>query len=159
YARPPLSKALWKGDDEGTIWRGTEELGVRLRLGRRIVVLDLERREARDDLGASYAYEKLLLATGGRPRRLPFGGDEVIYFRSLDDYRRLRAFADGGARFVVIGGGFIGSEIAAALALNGRPVTMVFPEPGIGARIFPSDLSAFVTDYYRARGVKVLTGT
>src|SRR6185312_4227946 len=65
YARPPLSKALWKGDDEGTIWRGTEELGVRLRLGRRIVVLDLERREARDDLGASYAYEKLLLATGG----------------------------------------------------------------------------------------------
>ena len=47
-----------------------------------------------------YGYEKLLLATGGRPRRLPFGGDEVIYFRTLDDYRHLRALADGGARFV-----------------------------------------------------------
>ena len=51
YARPPLSKALWKGDDESTIWRGTDELGVELRLGRRIVALDLERREARDDRG------------------------------------------------------------------------------------------------------------
>jgi 3-phenylpropionate/trans-cinnamate dioxygenase ferredoxin reductase component len=58
----------------------------------------------------------------------------------------------------VIGGGFIGSEIAAALAINGRSVTMVFPEPGIGARIFPAELSTFVTDYYRAQGVEVLAG-
>ncbi|HEY7693761.1 MAG TPA: FAD-dependent oxidoreductase [Gaiellaceae bacterium] len=158
YARPPLSKALWKGTDEGTIWRGTEQLGVELRLDRRIVALDLERHEARDHRGATYAYEKLLLATGGRTRRLPFGGDEVIYFRTLDDYRRLRALADGGARFVVIGGGFIGSEIAAALALNGRPVTMVFPEAGIGARIFPADISKALNDYYRDRGVEVVAG-
>jgi 3-phenylpropionate/trans-cinnamate dioxygenase ferredoxin reductase subunit len=158
YARPPLSKALWKGDEESTIWRGTEQLGVDLRLGRRIVALDRGRREARDDRGARYAYEKLLLATGGRTRRLPFGGDEVIYFRTLDDYRRLRALADGGARFVVIGGGFIGSEIAAALALNGRPVTMVFPEAGIGSRIFPADISVALNDYYRDRGVEVLAG-
>jgi 3-phenylpropionate/trans-cinnamate dioxygenase ferredoxin reductase subunit len=158
YARPPLSKALWKGDEESTIWRGTDELGVDLCLGRRIVALDLERREARDDLGTSYAYERLLLATGGRTRRLPFGGDEVIYFRTLDDYRRLRALADGGARFVVIGGGFIGSEIAAALALNGRAVTIVFPEVGIGSRIFPADISVALNDYYRERGVEVLAG-
>src|SRR5690349_3098834 len=108
YARPPLSKALWRGDEERTIWRGTAELGVDLQLGRRIVALDLERHEARDDEGATYAYERLLLATGGRPRRLPFG-DDVIYFRTLDDYRRLRALADGGAHICVIGGGFIGS--------------------------------------------------
>jgi 3-phenylpropionate/trans-cinnamate dioxygenase ferredoxin reductase subunit len=158
YARPPLSKALWKGDEEGTIWRGTEELGVRLRLGRRIVALDLGRREARDDRGASYAYEKLLLATGGRPRRLPFGGDGVVYFRTLDDYRHLRALADQGARFVVVGGGFIGSEIAAALALNGCAVTMVFPEARMGSRIFPAWLSAGLNDYYRAHGVDVLSG-
>jgi NADPH-dependent 2,4-dienoyl-CoA reductase/sulfur reductase-like enzyme len=158
YARPPLSKALWKGDEESTIWRGTDELGVDLRLGRRIVALDLERREARDDLGASHGYEKLLLATGGRTRRLPFGGDEVIYFRTLDDYRRLRALSDEGAGFVVIGGGFIGSEIAAALALNGRPVTMVFPEAGVGSRIFPADMSLALNDYYRDSGVEVLVG-
>jgi NADPH-dependent 2,4-dienoyl-CoA reductase/sulfur reductase-like enzyme len=106
----------------------------------------------------SYAYEKLLLATGGRTRRLPFGGEEVIYFRTLDDYRRLRALADGGAQFVVIGGGFIGSEIAAALALNGRAATMVFPEEGIGSRIFPADISVALNDYYRDRGVEVLAG-
>ena len=159
YARPPLSKALWKGTDESSIWRGTEQLGVELRLGRRIVTLDPTARRATDDQGEVYAYERLLLATGGRPRRFPFRADEVIYYRTLDDYRRLRERAAAGARFVVIGGGFIGSEIAAALAMNGRPVTMVFPEPGIGARIFPPDLSASVTDYYRARDVEVLTDT
>jgi 3-phenylpropionate/trans-cinnamate dioxygenase ferredoxin reductase component len=158
YARPPLSKALWKGEKESTIWRGTAELGVDLHLGRRVVALDLVRHEARDDKGETYAYDKLLFATGGRPRRLPFGGDEVVYFRTLDDYRHLRAIADGGAHICVIGGGFIGSEIAAALALNGCPVTMVFPEPGIGARIFPPSLSAALNDYYGDRGVRVLPG-
>jgi 3-phenylpropionate/trans-cinnamate dioxygenase ferredoxin reductase component len=158
YARPPLSKGLWKGDEESAIWRGTADLGVELRLGRTIATLDLEARRATDDRGETYAYERLLLATGGRPRRLPFGGDDVIYFRTLDDYRRLRTLADEKARVLVIGGGFIGSEIAAALAINGRSVTMVFPEPGIGARIFPAELSASVTDYYRAQGVEVLAG-
>ena len=156
YLRPPLSKALWKGDEESTIWRRTAELGVELRLGRRIVALDLERREARDDKDETYGYDKLLLATGGRPRRLPFGGDAVTYFRTLDDYRRLRALADRGARFCVIGGGFIGSEIAAALALNDCAVTMVFPEAGIGTRIFPPQLSTALNDYYGERGVEVL---
>jgi 3-phenylpropionate/trans-cinnamate dioxygenase ferredoxin reductase component len=159
YARPPLSKALWKGSEESTIWRGTTDLDVELRLGRTIVSLDLEARQATDDRGETYGYERLLLATGGRPRRLPFGRDDVIYFRTLDDYRRLRALADEEARFLVIGGGFIGSEIAAALAMNSRSVTMVFPEPGIGARVFPAELSAFVTDYYREQGVEVLAGT
>jgi 3-phenylpropionate/trans-cinnamate dioxygenase ferredoxin reductase component len=51
YSRPPLSKGLWKGDEESAIWRGTAELGVDLQLGRRIVALDLERREARDNVG------------------------------------------------------------------------------------------------------------
>jgi NADH dehydrogenase FAD-containing subunit len=156
YARPPLSKALWKGKLESTIWRGTEELGVDLRLGRRIATLDLDGKAATDDRGERYGYERLLLATGGRPRRLPFGGDEVIYFRTLDDYRRLRALADDGAGVVVIGGGFIGSEIAAALALNGCSVKMVFPERGIGSRIFPAHLSAALNDHYRERGVELL---
>ena len=157
YTRPPLSKALWKGDAESTIWRGTADLGVDLQLGRRIVALDLEQRQALDDRGELYAYQRLLLATGGRPRRLPFGED-VVYFRTLDDYRHLRALAGRGARFCVIGGGFIGSEIAAALALNGVPVTMVFPEPGIGGRIFPAELSRALSDHYRDRGVNVLPG-
>jgi NADPH-dependent 2,4-dienoyl-CoA reductase/sulfur reductase-like enzyme len=159
YARPPLSKALWKGAAESTIWRLTANLGVHERLGRRIVRLDLDAHTATDDRGERYLYEKVLLATGGRPRRLPFAADDVTYFRTLDDYHRLRRLADAGGRFAVIGGGFIGSEIAAALALDGAPVTMVFPGPGIGARIFPPGLSAAVGDYYRERGVEVLAGT
>jgi 3-phenylpropionate/trans-cinnamate dioxygenase ferredoxin reductase component len=159
YARPPLTKALWKGDDEDTIWCGTADLGVELQLGRTIVSLDLPAQQATDDAGETYAYERLLLATGGRPRRLGFGGDEVIYFRTVADYRRLRALTDSGARFLVIGGGFIGSEIAAALAINGCSVRMVFPAPGIGARIFPTDLSGVVTDYYRDKGIEVIADT
>jgi NADPH-dependent 2,4-dienoyl-CoA reductase/sulfur reductase-like enzyme len=158
YARPPLSKGLWKGEAEDSIWRGTDAVeGVELLLGRTIEALDLEARTARDDQGEELGYEKLLLATGGRPRTLP-GGDEVVYFRTLDDFRRLRAAATEGARALVIGGGFIGSEIAAALTGAGCAVTMVFPDAGIGARIFPADLSAFVTRYYGEQGVDVRAG-
>jgi NADPH-dependent 2,4-dienoyl-CoA reductase/sulfur reductase-like enzyme len=158
YSRPPLTKALWQGKPEDVIWRGTADLGVDLHLGRRIVELDLGGRRATDDAGESYAYERLLLATGGRPRRLPAADDGVVYFRTLADYRRLRAEAPEGASAVVVGGGFIGSELAAALATNGVRVTIVFPEAGIGARLFPAELSAFVSDYYRERGVEVLPG-
>ena len=156
YARPPLSKALWSGKEESSVFRGTPDLDVDLRAGRRVVTLDLEARTATDDLGEAHSYEKLLLATGGVPRRLPNGGDDVIYYRTLDDYRRLRGLAGDGVRVAVVGGGFIGSEIAAALTTNGCAVTIMFPEEGIGARLFPAELSSFVNDYYREQGVTVL---
>ena len=155
YVRPPLSKALWAGKDEDSIFRGTASLGVDVHSGCRIVGLDLERRTATDDTGETHSYERVLLATGGQPRLLP-SGDDVIYFRTLDDYRRLRQLTGDGARVAVIGGGFIGSEIAAALTTSGCVVTIVFPEAGIGARLFPAELSAFVNDYYREKGVTVL---
>lgn len=159
YSRPPLSKALWQGKDESSIWRGTDELSVELHLGRRVVALDLAGHRATDDRGDTYGYERLLLATGGRPRRLPDGDDDgIVYFRKLGDYRRLRALVDQGAKFVVLGGGFIGSELAAALSGTGREVTIVFPEAGIGARLFPAALAEFVNDFYRDRGVEVLPG-
>jgi NADPH-dependent 2,4-dienoyl-CoA reductase/sulfur reductase-like enzyme len=157
YSRPPLSKALWQGKDESSIWRGTEDLGVDLILGRRITALGLEARRAADDQGEEYEYERILLATGGIPRRLPDAPD-AVYFRTLDDYRRLREAASEGTDALVVGGGFIGSELAAALQSNGAAVTMVFPDDGICARLFPSDLSSFVTDYYREQGVQVRTG-
>jgi 3-phenylpropionate/trans-cinnamate dioxygenase ferredoxin reductase subunit len=157
YARPPLTKGLWAGKDEATIWRGTEDAGADLRLGRRIVSLDLDARLAVDDAGETYPWDKLLLATGGRARTIP-ATDGVVYFRTLDDYRAVRARVGEGASAVVIGGGFIGSELAAALAASGCRVTMVFPEDGIAARVLPAGLSSFVTDYYRERGVEVLTG-
>ncbi|HVP74476.1 MAG TPA: FAD-dependent oxidoreductase, partial [Gaiellaceae bacterium] len=157
YKRPPLTKGLWSGGDEAKIWCGTADAGVDLRLGRRIVSVDVDARRATDDQGGEYAWEKLLLATGGRPRELD-GADGVVYFRTLDDYRRVRARAVEGARIVVIGGGFIGSEIAAALNGAGCRVTMVFPEAGIASRLLPAELSDFVAGYYRERGVEVLAG-
>ena len=155
YSRPPLSKALWKGEAFDTVWRKTSEAGVSFHLGRRVTTLDPDRQRVLDDHGAEYTYDKLLLATGGTPRRLPFGGDSVVYFRTLEDYRRLRAMAGPGRTFVVIGGGFIGSEIAAALSMQGCKVTMLFPEDGIGARLFPADLARFLVDYYGEKGVDV----
>ena len=158
YARPPLTKALWTGKEESSVWRGTPDLGVDIHHGRRIVELDLTARMATDDTGETHSYEKILLATGGSPRRLPSDEDGgVIYYRTLDDYRRLRGLAGDGVRAAVIGGGFIGSELAAALASNGCDVTMVFPDRGIGARLFPAELSSFVNDYFRGKGVTVVT--
>jgi NADPH-dependent 2,4-dienoyl-CoA reductase/sulfur reductase-like enzyme len=161
YRRPPLSKDLWKGGDEAAIWFGTDELdGVDLHLARHVTELDLTARRARDDRGDEYGFERLILATGGTPRRLPSDDESgaVVYYRTVDDYRRLRAAADAGKRFVVVGGGFIGSEIAAALAMNGRQVTYVVAGPQIGSRLVPPDLARFVTEYYREQGVDVLTG-
>ena len=158
YNRPPLSKGLWKGKSLEGIWRGTEEFQVALHLGREAQVLDAQRKRLTDDQGTIYTFDKLLLATGGTPRRLPFGDDHIIYFRTLQDYQRLRALTQQGQRFGVIGGGFIGSEVAAALAMNDKDVVMAFPEEGIGARIFPADLAHFLNDFYRQKGVEVLAG-
>ena len=159
YKRPPLSKGLWSGGAEEKIWKKTEEVpGAELRLGRRIVSLDLDARRATDDAGEEYAWEKLLLATGGTPRRL--GGDDgdVVYFRTLDDFHSLHGSVGEGTRVAVIGGGFIGSEIAAALVGNGATVSMTFPEPTIGFRLLPRGLGEFVTGYYREKGVEVDAG-
>jgi NADPH-dependent 2,4-dienoyl-CoA reductase/sulfur reductase-like enzyme len=70
----------------------------------------------------------------------------------------LRTLTGQNKRFFILGGGFIGSELAAALAMNGERATMIFPEAGIGARIFPNDLSIFLNEYYQKKGVEVLPG-
>ncbi len=158
YDRPPLSKALWKGKPLDIIWRKTETKGVKLHLGRVVKEIVPAQKRVVDDKGDVFTYEKLLLATGGRPRLFPFGEDEIIYFRTLSDYRRLRALTETGRRFAVIGGGFIGSEIAAALALNGKKVVMIFPGKDIGDRVFPRPLAEFVSNFYKQKGVEVLAG-
>jgi 3-phenylpropionate/trans-cinnamate dioxygenase ferredoxin reductase subunit len=158
YKRPLLSKGLWKGKPLDSIWRHTEEQQVTQYLGRKVISLDADRMVVQDDQGNEFHGERILLATGGVPRRLPYNGEAIIYFRTLEDYRQLSALAAVNQDFTVIGGGFIGAEIAAALAMNGKKITMLFPEDGIGARIYPHDLSQFLNDFYRKKGVEILAG-
>lgn len=158
YNRPPLTKKLWLGKSEETIWRDLPQHHLETFLNRRIISLDAPRKSIQDEFGNAYAYNKLLLATGGVPRRLEFAPEETVYFRTLDDYHTVRGWTGKGARIGVIGGGFIGSEIAAALAANGEQAVMVFPGAGIGSRIYPAGLSDFVTGYYREKGVEVHPG-
>ncbi|HEX6386928.1 MAG TPA: FAD/NAD(P)-binding oxidoreductase [Anaerolineae bacterium] len=155
YDRPPLSKGLWKGKSEDSIWRGTGEQDVELHLACTAWRLDPQNKQVTDAQGNTYTYEKLLLATGGQPRELPFGSEDIIYYRTFADYRHLHELAQSKRRFAVIGGGFIGSEVAAALAMNDQDVVMIFPEPGVGARLFPEDHARFLNDYYREHGVEV----
>ncbi|HET7777828.1 MAG TPA: FAD-dependent oxidoreductase [Rudaea sp.] len=159
YERPPLTKALWKGDKPvDSIDLGTDRSGAVLHLQRRIEALDRDDRSARDDQGDVYRYRRLLLATGAAPRKLPFSGDRVINYRTLDDYLALRRYAVPGAKIAVVGGGFIGSEIAASLSAVGCQVTMLFPGASLGAGRFPAALAKFVDGYYRERGVVLTPG-
>lgn len=158
YDRPPLTKGLWKDTQQDEIWRRTEDHQVSLHLGTYIVRLDPDAHELTDSDGQVYRYEKLLLATGGNPRELPFGEGEVIYYRTFQDYQRLRDLAAEHDRFAVVGGGFIGSELAAALTLQDKKVTMIFPEPAIGGLRFPDSLGQFLNEYYSESGVELITG-
>lgn len=160
YQRPPLSKALWKGDKSpAEIDLATADSGARLHLDRRIDALDRVTHVARDHHGDSYRYRRLLLATGATPRRLPFdGGERLIHYRTLEDYQRLRSHARPGAYVAVVGGGFIGSELAASLAGAGCRVSLLFPGASIGAGRYPDGLARHLDEYYRDQGVDVRPG-
>jgi NADPH-dependent 2,4-dienoyl-CoA reductase/sulfur reductase-like enzyme len=163
YNRPPLSKQLWLGKkkveeiflhDAGFY----EEHGVGLKLGTLVASLDVEAKTVTDGAGESYGYEQLLLATGGEPRRLDLPGGDlpgVCYYRALDDYTRVREAAAEGKSVLVIGGGFIGSEMAAVLHANGVKVTMVFGGPYLVDRVFPEGLGRALQADYRARGIAI----
>lgn len=159
YDRPPLSKGLWtKKKKVEQIWRGTEKFDVDFHLGREIVSLDPAHNICTDDQGNQFTYEKLLLATGGSPIQLKEDTGEVIYYRTLADYERLQKLVAERESFVVIGGGYIGSEIAAALNMAGRQVTMIFPEEGIAARLLPPAMVAQVNEMYENKGVSIHVG-
>jgi 3-phenylpropionate/trans-cinnamate dioxygenase ferredoxin reductase component len=148
YNRPPLSKKLWFGKTEvRNIFVHDQAFydqnGVSFLPGRRVAALDAKCSTATDAKGQRYRFKKLLLATGGVSQKLPIPGGEmdgVCYFRSLDDYQRIREQAKEGSSAVIIGGGFIGSEMAAALRINKLNVTMIYPATHLCDRVLPEDL-------------------
>ena len=162
YARPPLSKALWKGEEElDDIDLNTEEVELEMHLGLAITKIDRSSKKIIDEKKNEYSYNKLLISTGGTPRKLPNVDTQgIIYYRTLEDYKKLKALLDKNVINIgICGGSFIGSEIAAAIKIY-KPeanVTMIFPENGICEAIFPKGLSNFLNAYYKENGINVIT--
>lgn len=164
YDRPPLSKKLWFGTMKETeIFLHDRDFysknGIILVLGKKAVSLDLVCKTVTADQGGEYEFEKLLLATGGTPRKLSIPGGDlkgISYYRTLDDYQKLRIEATAGKSATVIGGGFIGSELAAALNINKVNVNMIFPDEYLCSRVFPSSLGKALQLYYQGKGINIL---
>lgn len=158
YARPALSKALWNGASEADIDLGTKDLGITLHTGTRIRWIDTRAHLAFDHAGAAYRYDRVLLATGAAPRRDPSWDADVPTLRSYEDYRTIRLAADAGCTFAVIGGGFLGSELTAALRMNGNDVTWVFPQATPLGAMLPHDLGQTVRSIFASKGVRIRSG-
>jgi len=163
YERPPLSKGFLAGKDTETSisinsadWY--QQHGIDVRLKTTIDSVDLKRKGLRTASGESFEFETLLIATGARARKLDCPGNDlanVFYLRSLDDSRKIRARAANSKKAVVIGGGFIGMEVASVLAQDKIETTLVIREERVGKRICTTEMSEFFERYYASRGVRL----
>src|SRR5690625_2449620 len=159
--RPDLSKGLWLEEGktlEGSFLLSPDE-ATELRLGAQVTGLDPGAHTVTLDSGEQVGYGRLVLATGSAPVTLGAAlGPRVLTYREASDYRALRAAAEPGTRAVVIGGGYIGAELASALTQNDVHVTMVMPERYVQERMFPAALAEKITDGFRSRGVDITRG-
>ena len=167
YERPPLSKAVLAGQAQAAsthlfpadTWAG---LNLDWRAGARARRIDREGRLLHLADGTALPYDRLLLATGGRPRRLPVPGmdlPQVHTLRTLDDAARLGAALKPGSRLLVIGGGWIGLEVAATAHAQGLAVTVVEARPRLCERSLPAEASALLRALHARHGVRVLLGS
>jgi 3-phenylpropionate/trans-cinnamate dioxygenase ferredoxin reductase subunit len=166
YQRPPLSKGLLTGKTalDRLELRGPDfftQNGIDLRLGQRAAGLDVRERTVSFDDGTVQRYGWLALATGARCRPLSVPGaslEGVFNLRTLDDALAVSAALARSKRACVIGGGFIGLEVASALTSRGAHVTVIESQPRLLARVFPAPMSEYVAAAHRRRGVTLLTG-
>jgi len=166
YQRPPLSKEYLAGkvglekvylQDEGYYSRQ----GIEILSGTMVTHLDRAERTLTLDDDRVVGYERLLLATGGSAIRLPLPGADlagVHTLRTIDDADRIRQDAADARRMLIIGGSFIGSEVASSLSQQGIEGTMVFLEGRLLERVVPAELSLHLTRMYTEHGVRVLPG-
>ena len=164
YQRPPLSKKYLAGalERERLAIRPAHfysDHGVELRTGRRVVEISPRDHRVRVDDGSTIAYDGLLLATGSKPRRLAAPGAElagVNYLRTVEDVDRIRAEMAPGRRLVVVGGGYIGLEVAATARELGLDATVLEMADRVMNRVTCPEISAFFTDQHTRRGVRIL---
>ncbi len=164
YERPPLSKGFLAGKDkEADIlinaqeWYAQQKIGINLKT--LVQDVDLKKRSLRTSSGESFGFENLLIATGARARKLDSPGNDlhnVFYLRSLDDSRNIRDIAASARRAAVIGGGFIGMEVASVLAQKDIETTLIVREDRVWSRVFTPTMSKFFEQYYASRGVRIL---
>jgi NADPH-dependent 2,4-dienoyl-CoA reductase/sulfur reductase-like enzyme len=162
YERPPLSKAFMAGEkDPDDILINPpdfyEHNGIELRLGTVAGRVDLDQKLVYTD-GETIGFNKLMIATGARVRRFDLPGSDLqgLYFlRRLDNARDIRTAAAGSEKAVVIGGSFIGMEVAASLRQRGLDVSMVFLEEHVWQQVFSEPISEFFEDYFTRRGIKL----
>lgn len=167
YERPPLSKTYLRGEEplEKAFVKPAAEYEARsieLLSGRRAVQLDPVARRINLDDGADLAYGTLLLATGSSPRRLNIEGADlegVHLLRTADDADALRAAAAEAEAIVVIGAGWIGTEVAASLTQMGHAVTLVSDTDQPLQRVLGPEVGAVYADLHRAHGVEIVNGT
>ncbi len=164
YQRPPLSKAWLQGDlaEDRLFLRGAEALAAKnidLRLGAVVTEIDRVGKVLRLADGASLAYSGLALAMGARARRPAFPATDlegVCVLRDIADAREISRRMDAAKHVVVIGGGFIGLEVAATARKKALPVIVIEELDRLMARAVTPRLSLFFADVHRARGVDVL---
>jgi NADPH-dependent 2,4-dienoyl-CoA reductase/sulfur reductase-like enzyme len=167
YERPPLSKGFLAGKDSEESTRINPEDFYRknkidVMLGCEISGVDAKGKRLVLKSGGDVGFDKLIVATGATPRTVEIPGAKLgnlHYLRSLDDSKLIRRSAERVKRVVVIGGGFIGMEVAAVLAQKGIAVTMVLTEDRISKRIFTPQISEFFETYYAARNVGIIKST
>lgn len=166
YERPPLSKQLLRGEAEPpSAWLTTveklAELKVEFLAGQTAAALHRQARRVELTDGTRIGYDSLLLATGSRPRRLNLPGESdapVFYLRDIADSLALREQLPAGRHLIVIGGGLIGLEVAAAAAARGCTVTVIEAADRLMARVVGPEISAHFAALHRARGTEILTG-
>ncbi|MEX2718927.1 MAG: NAD(P)/FAD-dependent oxidoreductase [Candidatus Sigynarchaeota archaeon] len=156
YDRTMLSRSLWFGSNIDDIWRNTGNLGVSLHLSRTATTLFPDKRILYDHEGQIYGYDKLLIATGSTPRQLETDLDDILYYRNIEDYFKLKALVEKHDHFCVIGGGFIGTELAAALVSLKKDVTMIFPDKGLLGSILPMTISKQLLSVMRSNGITMV---
>ena len=164
YERPPLSKGFLSGKDKqadilinGPDWY--REHGIEVRLNTLVEQVEPVKKRLRSSSGEEFECEHLLLATGARARKLDCPGNDlgnVFYLRSLKDSEAIRANSSGAKTAAVIGGGFIGMEVASVLAQKNIQTTMIIREDRVWSRVFTPAMSVFFEKYYTARGVRLV---
>ncbi len=157
YERPPLSKHLDGGVKPIRPEESFAEADIHLRLGTRVASLDPAERLVRLADGATLGYDKLLLATGARARLFP-GLEGCLTLRTDQDAAAIRARLMPGARIGIIGGGFIGLELAASARNAGAEVTVIEAAPRLLGRAVPEGIAAEVYSRHEAEGVRIMTG-